>query len=375
MNPAYELKHPDSVFSPSLLFYRDRIIQNIAHAVDLAGSASRLRPHVKTHKCSEVAKLMVEAGILKHKAATIAEAEMLAQVDAPDVLIAYPIVGPNIARLGKLIDQFPKTRFSCLIDDLAVATKLGAFFHAQGKSVDVYLDLNVGMNRTGIMANHEALELFESLMKIDGLNPVGLHGYDGHNHAESVEERTRVAKDVLNQLRNLKLAIEKTGADIQSIILGGTPQFPVYAKLATDPIFDLSPGTFVLHDVGYGSQKYPDLKGFEPAALLLTRVISHPGGNRLTLDLGHKAVAADPGPAPKRVTLLNVEDYTILSQNEEHLVIETPDAAKWQAGDVIYAVPSHVCPTVALHQFANVVQDGEIIAEWAISARNRRITV
>src|SRR5436853_4571069 len=101
MDSQYPLKDPARVLSPSLLFYRDVIARNIARTVEIAGSPGRLRPHVKTHKTREIARMWVAAGVTKHKCATIAEAELLATSGSTDVLIAYPIVGPNCERVAK----------------------------------------------------------------------------------------------------------------------------------------------------------------------------------------------------------------------------------------------------------------------------------
>src|SRR5688500_3607599 len=114
MDPRYLLKDPSRIFSPALLFYKGLIQHNIATMLKKASGAGRLRPHVKTHKTREIARMELDAGITKHKCATLAEAEMLAQVGAPDVLLAYPIVGPNCDRLARLTGKYPKTRFSVL---------------------------------------------------------------------------------------------------------------------------------------------------------------------------------------------------------------------------------------------------------------------
>jgi D-serine deaminase-like pyridoxal phosphate-dependent protein len=106
----------------------------------------------------------------------------------------------------------------------------------------------------------------------------------------------------------------------------------------------------------------------------LTRVISRPTPTRVTLDLGYKAVASDP-PAGKRCALLNVPDYEPVLQNEEHFVIETPAAGKFQPGDVVYAIPTHICPTCALHKWAYIVENGTITGTWDIAARDRVLTV
>jgi D-threonine aldolase len=111
-----------------------------------------------------------------------------------------------------------------------------------------------------------------------------------------------------------------------------------------------------------------------PAALLLTRVISRPTANRITLDLGYKAVASDP-PAGKRCVLLNVPDYEAVLQNEEHLVVETPAADRFGPGDEVYAVPTHICPTVAMHRQAFVVENGRVTGAWDIVGRDRMLTI
>ena len=94
MNPQYLIHDTSAIFSPALLFYKDIIRRNISQAIAVAGGVDRLRPHVKTHKTREIVRMELDAGISKHKCATLAEAEMLADCGAPDVLLAYPMVGP-----------------------------------------------------------------------------------------------------------------------------------------------------------------------------------------------------------------------------------------------------------------------------------------
>ena len=139
------------------------------------------------------------------------------------------------------------------------------------------------------------------------------------------------------------------------------------------PGAECSPGTCVLNDYNYG-QWFQDLNEFTPAALLLTRVISRPTDRRITFDLGYKAVASDP-PVGKRCTLLDVPEYEPILQNEEHFVVETPAAAQFQAGDVVYAVPTHICPTCAMHKQAYVVANGKVTGSWDIVGRDRMLTV
>jgi D-serine deaminase-like pyridoxal phosphate-dependent protein len=164
----------------------------------------------------------------------------------------------------------------------------------------------------------------------------------------------------------------RKGLPVPRSVFGGTPTFPLYAKLDL-PGLECSPGTCFLHDYGYGT-KFSDVTGFTPAALILTRVISRPTPERMTLDLGTKAVASDP-PAGQRCTLLDVGDFRPVVHNEEHFVVETPHAGHFRPGDAIYAIPTHICPTCALHRHAYVVAASRIIDEWEIAARDRVLTI
>jgi D-serine deaminase-like pyridoxal phosphate-dependent protein len=372
MNPQYLIRDTSTVFTPALLFYKELIRSNIAHAVTMAGGPSRLRPHAKTHKTREIVRLQLDAGITRHKCATIAEAELLAQVGAPDVLVAYNMVGPNCGRLARLIARYPDCRFSVLADHPRGATQLSDALAAAKAEVDVFIDLDVGQHRTGIPPGPAAADLYASFARLPGLRPGGFHVYDGHNHQDSFHERQSAALRGLEPVLALRDTVEKEGLPVPRIVAGGTPTFAVYARLDV-PGLECAPGTCFLHDDGYGS-RFADLAGFRPAAVLLTRVISRPTPTRITLDLGYKAIASDP-PAGKRCVLLNVPDYQPILQNEEHFVVETPSAERFGPGDEVYAVPTHICPTCALHQRAYVVEDGRVREMWDIAGRDRVLTV
>ncbi len=372
MNAVYQLRDPSAQFTPALLFYKDLIRRNIAEAVRLAGVPERLRPHVKTHKTGEIVRLELAAGITKHKCATLAEAEMLAGCGVPDVLLAYPMVGPNCQRLTRLVAMYPRCSFAVLGDHPASLKALSDELSAARQSVEVLLDLNVGQDRTGIPPGEEAVRLYQLLDRLPGLRPGGLHVYDGHNHQESRDERAAAVERLLGPVHDLRRKLEGQRLPVPRLVCGGTPTFPVFARMDF-PGLELSPGTCVLNDHGYGT-KFTDLNGFTPAALLLTRLISKPTPTRLTLDLGTKAVASDP-PAGKRCTLLNLEEYQPVVHNEEHFVVETPAAERYQPGDVFYVMPTHICPTCALHKEAYVVEDGVVTERWEIVARDRVLSV
>jgi len=161
------------------------------------------------------------------------------------------------------------------------------------------------------------------------------------------------------------------GLPVPRIVAGGTGSFPIFASIQ-DSVLELSPGTIIFHDWGYGSM-FPDLQ-FTPAALLLTRVVSRPTENRVTLDLGYKAVASDP-PAGNRLLFPDLPGAKAVLQNEEHLVLETSEASRFQPGDELLAIPRHICPTCALHKQVYVVAGGQLVGTWKVAARDRMLTV
>src|ERR1051325_4999892 len=137
MNSEYLIKNPAQVFSPALLFYKSLIARNIANLVKRAGNPAKLRPHVKTHKTRQIVQMELAAGITKQKCATIAEAELLAQCGVPDILLAYPLVGPNCARFAQLVDKYPHSTFSTIADHAVGIEQLSDAVAKRGRRADV----------------------------------------------------------------------------------------------------------------------------------------------------------------------------------------------------------------------------------------------
>ncbi len=370
MNPTYRVDDPSTLLSPSLLIFPEILRRNAQTMIEMAGGAERLRPHVKTHKMPEVVRALEEMGIHKHKCATIAEAEMVAQAGGKDVLLAYPLVGPNIARMVALVDRYPETTFRALVDDRDAAQALSdAMVGSTRGPFSVLIDLELGMGRTGI-APERAFDLALALTAMPGLHLDGLHAYDGHIHDPDPEQRLRAARPGIDASLALRERLRARGIKADCLVLGGTPTFPIHAALR-EPGVECSPGTCLLHDHGYGS-RFADLP-FTPAAVLFTRVISRPRPDRVCLDLGYKAVASDP--KGDRVRLLDLPDAKIVGQNEEHLVVETPESDRLPPGTALLAIPTHICPTCALHAFAYVIEDGRVTDRWAVAARDRVLQV
>lgn len=365
MENWYNIDNADNVDSPALLVYPDRIKRNIALAVSMVGDVNRLRPHVKTHKTKEILQLQLDAGITKFKCATIAEAELVAACGAPDALLAYPLIGPKIDRFLALVKRFPGTRFSAIVDNEAAARSLSDAALAAGQMIDTYIDLNIGMGRTGIRAGDAALNLYRLCHALAGVAMRGFHAYDGHVREIDFEKRKQLCRNNFEPIARMVEQLQAEGITKPKIIIGGSPSFPVYAQY---PEVDCSPGTFVLWDKGYGDT-LPD-QAFLPAAVLLCRVVSLPDTDRVCVDLGYKAVAPE-NPLERRVYFLNAPELQAVGHSEEHLVLAASADHGYRVGDVLYALPIHVCPTVALYDHLTVVHGRRAADHWPVAARKR----
>lgn len=365
MDPQYALNDPSELLSPSLVIFLPIVRRNLAKMIEMARGADRLRPHVKTHKMPAIIRMYGELGVHKHKCATIAEAEMTAAAGASDILIAFPMVGPSIPRLAELVKNFPETTFRTVVDDADAARALSKGLEGVDRPVPVLIDLDLGMGRTGI-APEDADDLAALVASLPNLTFDGLHGYDGHIHDFDLEDRKKSAAPGIERTLQLRERLLARGLPVNRLVMGGTPTFPVHT-LRDIPGLECSPGTPVLHDGSY-AKKYPDLP-FVPAALLLGRIVSRPRPDRLCLDIGYKAVAADP--QGDRLQVLSVPESTLGGQSEEHILVNTPDAGQFPPGTPVLTLPTHICPTCALHRKAYVIEDGAVVDEWDIVARDR----
>ncbi len=352
----YKIKNESDILTPAILFYPDRIVANIQHMIKIAGGPERLRPHVKTYKCIEIVNLQQEAGINKFKCATLREAEMLASNGVKDVILSYPLVGPAQEKFLELSAKYPDTKFATLVDH---TDQLDQWQANITKPLNLYIDINVGMNRTGTEGKR-AVELYEKIKTINIIEFQGLHVYDGHIRETDPVKREQECTDGYATLTPVFDSLPKD----MDIVCGGSITFTLHAK---HPERTLSPGTTLLWDYGYGSN-FPDLP-FEWAAVLMTRVVSKPSEGKICLELGHKAVASEMSASP--VFFPDIPDAQPYKHSEEHLVISTSASDDLNIGQVVYGIPTHICPTVALHESAGVVQAGKVDSFWEITARNR----
>lgn len=361
----YSLHTENTVDTPVLLVYPDRIRENIEVLKSMIDNPNRLRPHIKTHKTKEILQMQLEAGIQKFKCATIAEAELLGQCNAPDVLLAYPLYGPKIDRFIALTRQYTQTKYAAIVDDVDAVRLLSEKAVQQHTTIDVYIDLNIGMGRTGILPGKGALELYRLCAEMPGIAIQGFHAYDGHVREIDLDRRKVICDGNYAPVATMTEQLAAEGFATPKIIIGGSPSFPIYAQY---PDVECSPGTFLLWDKGY-ADTLPEQK-FLPAAVLMTRVVSLPSPNTICVDLGYKAIASE-NSLNNRVYFLNAPSLKPIGHSEEHMVLDAGEDHTFKTGDVLYALPIHICPTVALYDKLLVVEHGAIVADWEVAARKR----
>ncbi|MFH7015844.1 D-TA family PLP-dependent enzyme [Flavobacterium sp. FlaQc-47] len=356
--------------TPFLAVYEDRIQANIERLIEsVKGETQKLRPHIKTHKIGEILDLFKTYNINKIKCATIAEAELAALHEIQDVLLAYQPVGAKKERWIALIQKYPNTAFSTIIDNFDSAKALNEIAEKNDLKLTVYLDLNTGMNRTGISTSENWSALIIAITHLKNLHFAGIHIYDGHLKGD-LEHRVSTASNFFFTIKEKLEALEQNLDYKLKIVAGGSNTFPFYSS---EENVECSPGTFVFWDSNY--QIHLPEQNFEPALVIVGTIISKPTPSTFCIDIGYKAVASE-SPIDKRLVILNDENLIPTAHSEEHLIIENKGKNEYAIGDKIYAIPYHVCPTCALYDSVQVINhEHQICDEWQVIARSRKINI
>lgn len=365
----YRLSGIDDVLTPALLLYPHFIASNIERTLALLdGNADRWRPHIKTAKLGYTLGMFLERGVRHFKCATTLELLVACQRGASDVLLAYPSMGANARRVRDMAEQFPQARISVLAENDEQIRQW------RGSRVGIFLDINPGMNRTGIEPDHgKAVVSLVQATGHAGLVFRGLHYYDGQYGALEEPARSEAAHRGYDTLMKLITEIERGGMQVPEVVTAGTPSLS--ASLSYEAfrkggfVHRVSPGTVVYCDASSLCQT-PREYGYQPAVLVLTRVVSRPRAGIVTCDAGHKAVSADAG-VPTCVVMGHPE-LTPLSPSEEHLPFAVgAGSAGPQVGEALYLLPRHICPTVNNFDCALLVADDRVQSQERVTARGR----
>lgn len=371
-NGIYRVPDLEEILTPALVLYPEIVSSNISRTLDLlGGNPDRWRAHIKTAKLSYTLHMLLKHGVRNIKCATTLELLSACESGAADVLVAYPVMGANARRVREIADRFPKVCISVLAEDEEQVRQW------VGSPVGIFLDINPGMNRTGIAQtrNSEVVQLVAAIGRAK-LEFRGLHYYDGQYGHEDEPERTRAAHAGYDRLMELVADIARNGFQVSELVTAGTPTFP--CSLSYEGFrkggfaHRVSPGTVVYCDATSMAQ-LPREYGYAPAAVVLSRVVSHPSEGIVTCDAGHKSVSADAG-VPTCIAIGHPE-LTPGGPSEEHLPMQVKSGKPPGLGNVLYLIPRHVCPTVNNFDSALLVRRGEIEAMEKVSARGREAPI
>jgi len=343
-----------------------RNIEEMAAFADGLGVA--LRPHMKTHKTPQVARLQIEAGAVGATCAKIGEAEALVEGGGvTDVLLAYPTVGePKIRRLLALMDR---AQVAVALDGREAAEALSRAMVAAGKVLKVYVEVNTGQDRAGARAGEEATALAIDLARLPGLRVVGVMTHEGQANAAAPEAIAATALAAGRALVETAAAIRDFGIDVLHVSVGSTPATPYTPTVPG--VTEMRPGTYVFND--NTAFRHGRMGPERCAARIVATVVSRPAPERAVLDAGSKTLAMDRSPShPGHGYVVGHPTVEIARLSEEHgVVVLPPDEPGFGVGDRVEIIPNHICPSVNLMDEIHVVREGRVVETWAVTARGK----
>ena len=362
--PAAPGMRLEEVDTPALVLDLDAFEANLDRLARAVRGRVRVRAHAKTHKCPEIARRQVAAGAVGVCCQKVSEAEAMVEGGVADVLVSNEIVGaPKLERLAALARR---ARIGVCVDDAGNVRDLQAAAARAGASLDVYLELEVGMRRCGVAPGEPALALARAVAASPNLRFAGMHAYHGRaQHLRSIAERRAVIGAAAATVRATRSLLEKSGIPCPVVTGAGTGTFMLEVELGAWD--EIQPGSYVFMDWDYARNEWaPPLPRFDHALFVLTTVMSRAGPSRAIVDAGLKASSVDSGmPAVWERPGL---DYSHAS--DEHGFVEiAPGAAAPALGEKLLLVPGHCDPTVNLHDWYVCVRAGRVEALWPITAR------
>ncbi len=362
---VYDIRDPASLPTPSLLLFPSVLHANIDRMASLVGDLGRLRPHIKTHKCRQVVRLLMERGIRKFKCASVDEVRLLIESGSTDIMLAYPMVGPNARRLAALLAEFPQSNVIVTADDAQAAAELNEACRNLARPVDVLIDLDVGMHRTGIAPDQTAEFLAQAILRLSHLRLRGLHAYDGHIRDNDLPTRQRNVQAAMSEALRIKDRWTAQGLCDGPVFLSTSGSLSFIAAKDIDGIDELTPGTWLFWDGAYDEI---DGHRFDFAALVASRVISRPTPDTVSLDAGSKGISRD---VPGQPLVMNRPGLIPERASEEHQVCRwTGQGPEPRLGEMVLFAPRHVCTTIYLYSHFSVCEGGRVIDHWPILCRH-----
>jgi D-serine deaminase-like pyridoxal phosphate-dependent protein len=345
--------------TPALIVDVGALERNLRRmAAFFASRVCKLRPHFKAHKTPEIARRQLAAGSCTGlTCATVFEAEIAAPL-SKDILIANEIIGPapcrRVAALAK------RVTVTIAIDSVAGLDEISAAAQESGVTVGALVDVNVGQNRCGVSPGREAVVLAKRIVEARGMGLRGLMGYEGHAVGiASRAERESMVRHAMDQLVLTAAMFVDAGLPTHIVSAGGTGSYDISS--AVEGVTEIQAGSYALMDTDYARLGLP----FEHALSVLGTVISRPISERAVADSGHKACTKDHGnPSVK-----DLPGASVLALNDEHAVIALPSECALTIGDRIQLLPSHIDPTMNLHDVVYAVEGDIVVGVWPVAAR------
>ncbi len=361
VSPSVEIDTPALVVSEEILH------RNIASMAAFAQSVGvNLRPHIKTHKTVQIARLQVAAGAIGVACAKVGEAEvMVEQAGIQDVLLAYPTIGePKVRRLLPLME---KARIVVAVDSLDAATMMSSAFSRHDRKLDVMLEVNTGQNRSGVLMGDDAVKAAIAIARMPNLNLVGVMTHEGHANSADPSDIEAIAIEAGKAIVDTAERIRGHGIDLPTVSVGSTPA--AFYTPTVPGVTEMRPGTYVFND--NSAFRYGRLGVDDCAARFVATVVSRPAPDRAVLDTGSKSLAMDPSKSqPGHGYIVGHPNVIISKLSEEHGVCEIPDGEEgFNVGDRVEVIPNHICPTVNLMDELLIARDGQIIDTWKVAAR------
>ena len=358
------------VDTPALIVDLDKFDANVGRMMKaIAGRGVRVRPHAKSHKCVEIARRQVAAGAVGVCVQKTSEAEPFLAGGIEDVLITNEVIGERkLARLAGLAARFPAARLGVCVDDVAAVQKLAQACEEADTRLDVYIELDVGHNRAGVVDPASAVALARAVDAHQCLTLRGLQAYFGSaQHRRGLADRRNAINAASALAKATRDELMAAGLPCGIITGGGTGTFLFEA--ATDVYNEVQPGSYILMDLDYAkNESDPAWPSFEQSLFILTTVMSRRRDtlhDRATVDAGLKAFSTDSGTA-----LPAFSGWQVRGVSDEHTVLERigegPDLL---LGDKPLLVPAHIDPTVNLHDWIVAVRDDRVEQLWRVDAR------
>jgi len=351
----------DSIDTPALVLDLDAFERNLDRMMEAAGSM-RVRPHAKSHKCPQVAHEQIKRGAVGICCQKLSEAAVFAQAGIQDILLTNQVVGPR--KLHRLRDLSQQVNLGVLVDDAPQIESLGEVMASQAKSLDVYVEVEVGAGRCGAHPN-SVLPLAQQILALPGLRFAGLHCYHGPaQHQRSPEQRRQTIAEVAQIVAQTKASLEAAGITVPRVTGAGTGTF--WHERDSGVYQEIQAGTFAFMDRDYANNIVgPSDVRFEHALFIKTTVLSVTKPDVAIVDAGLKASSVDSGMPAVHFP----QGLKYLKASDEHGVIELEAGHNLSLGDTLWLIPGHCDPTMNLYDDLICIRDGKVQAIWPIAAR------